>query len=277
MTTIAVTGATGALGGAVAARLAAAGILQRLIVRDPGRAPRLDRAVPARASYGDGEAMRRALRDIRTVFMVSAAEGPHRLEEHRTVVDAAASVGVRHLVYTSFYRAGPAATFTLAREHAATEDYIRASGIPHTFLRDNLYLDFLTLMIGADDVIRGPAGDGVVSAVARDDVADVAAAVLADPPGHRDETYDLTGPEELTFDEIAATITKATGRAVSYYPETVEEAYASRAGYGAPDWQVDAWVSTYTAVAAGELGGVSGAVERVTGHPARSLVDVLAG
>jgi uncharacterized protein YbjT (DUF2867 family) len=275
MTSIAVTGATGRLGGRVARLLSAAGVPQRLVVRNPGRAPRLDRAVVTRAAYGDGEALRRGLRHIHTVFMVSASESSDRVEEHRTFVDAAASVGVKHLVYTSFYGADPAATFTLARDHATTEAYIRDSGIPYTFLRDNLYADFFPMMIGEDGVIRGPAGDGVVSAVAQADIAEVAAAVLRSPDDHAGRTLDLTGPEDLGLAEVAAIVGRATGRRVTYHPETVEEAYASRAAYGAPDWQVDAWVSTYTAIAAGELAGVTDTVPSITGHRARSLADLL--
>ena len=103
----------------------------------------------------------------------------------------------------------------------------------------------------------------------------MAAAVLRDPAPHRGRTYDLTGPEALTLAEVAATITEVTGQSVRYEPETVAEAYASRAHYGAPGWQVDAWVSTYTAIAAGELAGVSAAVETVAGHPATSLAQLL--
>jgi uncharacterized protein YbjT (DUF2867 family) len=207
--------------------------------------------------------------------MVSAAETPDRVAQHRTFVDAAAAVGVGHLVYTSFQGAAPDATFTLARDHWATEEYIRASRVAFTFLRDSLYADFLPLMIGDDGVIRGPAGDGRAAVVAQEDIAEAAAAVLRDPATHAGRTYDLTGPEALTFAEMAAIITRVTGRAVLYHAESVPEAYASRASYGAPDWQVDAWVSTYTAVAAGELAAVSPAVEHLTGHPATSLSQLL--
>ena len=92
---------------------------------------------------------------------------------------------------------------------------------------------------------------------------------------HLGATYSLTGPEALTLDDVAAVLTAAQGRGVGYHPETVPEAYASRAVYGAPDWQVDAWVSTYTAIAAGELAGVTDDVARLTGHPATSLADLL--
>ncbi|MEV8632346.1 SDR family oxidoreductase [Streptosporangium sp. NPDC051023] len=276
MTTIAVTGATGRLGGRVAARLAAAGTDQRLVVRDPARAPQLAGAEVARADFADAEAVRRALEGAGTVLMVSASEAPDRVAQHRTFVDAAVAAGVGHLVYVSFYGAAPDATFTLARDHWATEEHIRAQGVPFTFLRDNMYADLLPLMAGEDGVLRGPADQGRASVVALDDIADAAVAVLGSPGEHAGAKYDLTGPEALTLGEIAATITAVTGRAVTYHQETIEEAYRSRAHYGAPDWEVDAWVSTYTAIAKGELDGVSDAVPRLTGHPATSLADLFA-
>ena len=125
------------------------------------------------ATYADGAAVRAALEGARLVFMVSAAEAPDRVDQHYSFVDAAAAAGVQHLVYTSFAGAAPDAIFTLGRDHWATEEHIKASGLAWTFLRDNLYLDFLPLLAGPDGVIRGPAGDGRVSAVATDDVADV--------------------------------------------------------------------------------------------------------
>jgi uncharacterized protein YbjT (DUF2867 family) len=272
---IVVSGATGRLGGRVARRLARAGRPQRLLVRDPGRAPRLPGAEVAVAEYGDAAALRTALAGAGTVLMVSASETPDRVDRHRTFADAAAAAGVGHLVYVSFLNAAPDATFTLARDHWATEQHIRAGGRPFTFLRDSLYADFLPMMAGDDGVIRGPAGDGRVSLVAQDDIADAAAAVLIDPGRHAGATYDLTGPAALTFAEMAATVTEVTGRPVRFENETLDQAYASRARYGAPDWQVDAWVSTYTAAAAGELATVSGDVHRLTGHPATSLAELL--
>jgi uncharacterized protein YbjT (DUF2867 family) len=272
---LAVTGSTGRLGGRVVARLTAAGVPLRLIVRDAARAPALPGAEIAVATYGDGDACRRALAGTRTVFMVSGAEDRDRVAQHRSFVDAAVDAGVSRVVYTSFYGAAPDATFTLARDHFATERHIRDSGLVFTFLRDNLYADFLPLMAGADGVIRGPAGDGRAAAVAIDDIADVAAAVLRDPAPHEGVTHDLTGPRAVTLHEAAEVLSRTTGRPVIYHPETIEEAYASRAGYGAPDWQVDAWVSTYTAIAAGELAGVSDAVERITGRPAERIEDLL--
>lgn len=276
---IAVTGATGHLGGAVAAALAAAGVAQRLVVRSPGRAPTLPAAAVVPATYDDAVAARAALVGVDTVFMVSGAEQPDRLGAHRTFVDAAVAAGVSRIVYTSFFAAAPDATFTLARDHWHTEEHIRASGLRFTFLRDNLYADQLPLFAGADGVLRGPGGDGRVSAVARRDVADVAVAVLlAELAGVRDHhgrSYDLTGPQSLSLADAARIISEVTGREIRYQDETVAQAYRSRSGYGAPAWQLDAWVSTYTAIAAGELAPVTGDVQLVTGHPATGLAELL--
>jgi uncharacterized protein YbjT (DUF2867 family) len=272
---IAVTGVTGRLGGAVARRLALLEVPLRLVARDPSRVPQLPRSQVVAAEFGDAAAVAAALDGVRTVLMVSAGETLDRVDRHRTFVDAAAAAGVTHVVYVSFFGAAPRATFTLARDHWATEEHIRASGLAHTFLRDNLYLDFLPEMVGEDGLIRGPAGSGRAAAVAIDDVADVAVAVLRAPEQHRGATYDLTGPEALTFTEMATVLTRATGRPVSFHDETLEEAYRSRARYGAPGWQVKAWVSTYTAVARSELDGVTDAVPRLTGHPATSLAELL--
>jgi uncharacterized protein YbjT (DUF2867 family) len=272
---LAVTGATGRVGGRVARALASAAVEQRLLVRDTSRAPQLDNAEVVATSYGDGAAARRALEGVTTLFMVSAAEAVDRMDQHRTFIDAAVASGVRQIVYTSFLAAAPDSTFTLGRDHWATEQHIRSSGVHFTFLRDSLYADFLPLMAGADGVIRGPAGNGRLAAVAIADVAAVATTILQSPEEHVDTAYDLTGPEALTLTEAAAIVSSITGRVVTYHDETVDEAYASRASYGAPDWQVEAWVSTYTAIAAGEMATVSSAVGDLTGHPARTLADVL--
>jgi NAD(P)H dehydrogenase (quinone) len=276
---IAVTGATGGLGGRVARRLAGRGVRQRLVVRDPARAPALAGAEVATGSYDDREGLRRAFEGARTLFMVSASEDPDRMRLHTNVVEAARDARVGRVVYTSFFGAAPDCTFTFGRDHWHTEELIRGSGLRHTFLRDNLYVDFLPLMVGADGVIRGPAGDGRVAAVARDDIADVAVAVLGDAgdggDGHDGRTYDMTGPEAFTLAEAAEELSRVSGRAISYHAETLEEAYASRAHYGAPDWEVAGWVTTYAAVASGDLETVSGDVAAVAGHPPIGLAEFL--
>lgn len=134
-----------------------------------------------------------------------------------------------------------------------------------TFLRDGFYLDFMEALVGEDGVIRGPANTGRASFVARADVARTAAAVLADPASHVTKSYDLTGPKALSMDGVAATIGRIRGRTIAFHNETIDEAYGSRTGYGAPDWQLDAWVSTYTAIASNVMAPISRNIETITG------------
>ena len=273
MTLLAVTGATGAVGGRVARSLADHGAGLRLVVRDPRRAPDLGAEV-RQAAYGDDDAMRDALAGAHTLFFVSASEDADRVRLHTSVVDAAVAAGVERIVYLSFLNASRDATFTFARDHWATEEVIRSTGLRHTFLRDATYADFVPALVGADGLIRGPAGNGAFTPVAQDDVAAVASAVLLSDR-YDGETLDLTGPERLTMSDVATVLTDASGRPVRYEEETVEEAYASRASYGAADFEVDGWVSTYTAIAAGELDVLSPAVRMVTGREPIALRDLL--
>jgi NAD(P)H dehydrogenase (quinone) len=272
---IAVTGATGALGGRVGARLAERGLALRLVVREPSRAPELAGADVAQAEYRDGVAMRAALSGVHTLYLVSAGESADRVTEHVTAVDAALAAGVRRIVYTSFLAAAPDATFTFARDHFHTEEHIRATGAAYTFLRSSLYLDYVPVFCGADGVIRGPAGQGRVAAVARADIADVVTAVLTGD-GHDGRTYDVTGREALTVAEMAAQLGRAAGRPVSYVAETLEEARASRAPSGAPAWEVEGWVTSYAAIATGEMDVVSDTVRRLAGHEPETLSEWLA-
>ena len=275
-TALAVTGSTGRLGSRVARGLSQLGVDQRLVVRDPAKAPALPGTHIATAEYGDGAAVRTALTGARTVFMVSAAETADRVRQHLTFIDAAVDAGVQRIVYVSFFGASPTATFTLARDHWATEEHLRSVGIAHTILRDNIYADFTPHFLGTDGNIRGPAGDGRVAVVAQADIAEVAITVLTSDGAYDGRTLNLTGPAALTMGEIASTLSDHLGRTVSYIPETIEQAYASRASYGAPDWQVEGWVSTYLAIAVGELAAVTDDIPQVTGHPAMSLKEVLA-
>jgi len=273
--TIAITGATGNIGGAVARALAADGTPFRMVVRDAARAPELPGAEVAVATYADADAARAAFADVDVLFLVSGAEARDRLDQHRTVIRAAADAGVRHVVYTSFQGAAADATFTLGRDHFWTEQAIRDTSMAHTFLRDSFYLDFVEDLVGEDGVIRGPAGEGAMAAVARADVARVATAVLREPSRHLDRTYDLTGPAAITLEQAASVVSEVRGRPVSYHRESLEEAYASRQRWQPEPWQADAWVSTYTAIADGSLRKVSGDVERVTGRPPMTLRQVL--
>ncbi len=279
---IAVTGATGTLGRRVAERLAgnADGTL-RLVVRDPSRAPQIPDAevVANPGGYADGPGFAAALEGVHTLYLVSAAEAEDRLSQHYTAVDAAAAAGVQRIVYTSFLEARPDSTFTLGRQHALTEERIRGTGVPATFLRHGFYADFVPFFATLQDgraVIAAPAGEGRASFVSRDDLADVAAAVLLDDSGRLDgQALEVTGPEAITLAEAAEVLTEVTGVPTEYREQTVEEAWATRRPSGHPDWEIEGWVTSYLAIAAGELATVTDVVPALTGHPARTVAEHL--
>ena len=271
---LAITGASGNVGGVAARLLSERGLPLRLLANTPSRAPKLPGAHAVQCSYEDTPASREALSGVDILFMVSAPESEDRLDKHLAFVDAAAASGVRHIVYLSFMNAAPDATFTLARTHFHTEERIKASGMTYTFLRDNFYADFFVELPDEEGHILGPAGDGRVSVVAREDAGRVAAGILADPGRYENQTLDVTGPEALTLDEIAAILTRVQGRPVTYVRETVEEAYDSRKKWPATQWEYDSWVSTYTSIARGEMDVVSTTVRDVTGRNPLTFEEV---
>jgi NAD(P)H dehydrogenase (quinone) len=301
-----ITGATGKLGAKVAARLEKAGVKQRLIVRDASRAPRLNNAEIAQvSSYRDAPAMKKALSGINTLFLISAQDrmgvaqnaarqglpppSYDRFQEQQIAINTVAEAGVGHIIYLSFLNAAENAVFVLSREHFQTEQYIRKTGIAFTFLRPCLYMENAPLRVSGDGIIRAPAGNGRVAWVTRDDIADVAAAVLMGK-GHEGHIYDVTGLEALTMAETAAKIGAAAGRSVKYIAQTPEEARALHNtsgmdkfeaerrglnGQGLDDEEVEIWVTHYTQIAAGALDAVSDSVPKITGHRAQSLAEYL--
>ena len=264
--TIAVTGATGAVGGRVAKRLADRGVSTRLIVRDASRAPQMPGSEVVEAQY-ERQSMAAALQGIETVFLVSGFEAADRLQQHKAAIDGICQAGVRQVVYTSFLGASADATFTFARDHFHTEEYLASKGLDFVALRNNLYADIVPFL-STDGVIRGPAGEGRFAPVARDDVADVAVAVLLDP-AFTTRRHDITGPELFTMEEVAALLTEIGGQSVTFEDETMEQAYQSRARFDAPKFEIDGWVSSYRAIAVGEMAVTSDAVELSHGAPAQ--------
>ena len=302
----AVTGATGEVGRLVAEGLAGRDFAQRLIVRDPARAPRLAGAEVAVVSgYSDAQTMGAALAGVQTLFLVSAHDimgvrhralmsgqqvpAYDRVREHIAAVVAAAAAGVERIVYLSFVNPSAEGTFILGRDHFYTEEYIRSTGLAFTFLRQNMYMDKVLQHVARSDVIRAPAGDGQVAWVSRADVAAAAVGALTGA-GHEGLTYDLTGPEALTMAETAERLASALGRPITYEPQTVDEARMlrntsrmedmdatrrERTGQGLSDEDLDIWISHYVQIARGEVGRVSDAVPLLSGRPAESLAHYL--
>ena len=275
MPKIAVTGVTGNLGGMVSRLCKKNGIEVRNLARNVEKAKKLGFSNVFKSSYDKSEDTVKSLEGIEVLFMVSGSENPNRVQQHKDFIDAAKVAGVSHIIYLSFYNASKNSIFTLGRDHYATEEYIKESGFKYTFLRDNFYADFFVDLCREYGEIKGPAGNGKVSAVVRSDVSEVAAKILENPGKWENQTLNMTGPEELSMTEIVKAVSEYFGKEIKYIEETVEEAYESRKIWKAEQWEYDSWVSTYTAIAENEQSGISNDIEKVLGRKATSLTEYL--
>ena len=275
MPKIAVTGVTGNLGGMVSGLCKKNGIEVRNLARNVEKAEKLGFSNVFKSSYDKSEDTVKSLEGIEVLFMVSGSENPNRIQQHKNFIDVAKIAGVSHIIYLSFYNASKNSIFTLGRDHYATEEYIKENGFKYTFLRDNFYVDFFVDLCREYSEIKGPAGNGKVSAVVRSDVSEVVAKILENPGKWENQTLNMTGPEELSMTEIVKTVSEYFGKEIKYIEETVEEAYESRKIWKAEQWEYDSWVSTYTAIAENEQSGISNDIEKVLGRKATSLVEYL--
>ena len=275
MPKIAVTGVTGNLGGMVARLCKKNKIEVRNLARNVEKAEKLGFYNVFKSSYDKSADTVKSLEGIEVLFMVSGSENPNRVQQHKDFIDAAKVAGVSHVIYLSFYNASKNSIFTLGRDHYATEEYIKENGFKYTFLRDNFYADFFVDLCREYGEIKGPAGNGKVSAVVRSDVSEVAAKILENPGKWENQTLNMTGPEELSMTEIVKAVSEYFGKEIKYIEETMEEAYESRKIWKAEQWEYDSWVSTYTAIAENEQSGISNDIEKVLGRKATSLVEYL--
>ena len=276
---IALTGATGHLGRIVIDDLLAAGVPAAeivAVVRNRDKAADLTAAgVTVRvADYADREALTSALDGVERLLLISGSEPGKRIPQHLNVLHAAKQAGVSLLAYTSILKADTTKS-VLAPEHKATEEEIRASGVPFTFLRNGWYLEnFAGDLPGTLDrgTIIGSSGDGRISYATRADYAGAAAAVLTGS-GHENQTYELGGDPALTMDEVAQAITEAAGRPVVYQDLAPAAHSAALTAAGLPAPVVDLLVDIDRANRTGELLVESGDLARLLGRPTTSAVD----
>lgn len=274
--TVAVTGATGALGSRIARRMAEHGVPQLLVARDPDRLPDLPRAEHrGPAPYADGSAVRDAVEGATTLVLVSGRPTGRRLEEHATVVEAATGAGVQRVIYVSLLGAAPDATYRNARDHWLTERYLASADVRHTVVRAGIYASTPASLADHELVVRGPGGSGRAAFVAHEDIAAVITTLIVDDTAEHDgAVLEVTGPDALTLDEVITQIAEASGRPYRYVPETLEEAFARRYRMGLSGEQIESWISWYLAIANGGLAAVSDVVPRLTGVPATRVADI---
>jgi NAD(P)H dehydrogenase (quinone) len=279
---IAVTGSTGPFG-----RIAIDNLLERgvapgqivAIARNPEKAADLAaRGVQVRqADYSQPESLVAALQGVEKLLFVSGSEAGQRIPQHRNVIDAARQAGVRLIAYTSILNADTT-RMQLAAEHKATEEMIRASGIPFVLLRNSWYLENYTGNLASTvehGVLLGSADDGRLNAATRADLAVAAAAVIAGE-GHENQVYELGGDVAFTLAELADIISRESGRTVEYR-NLPEDAYAEALiGFGLPEGFARVLADSDRGIARGDLSTDRDDLRRLIGRPTTTSAEAVA-
>jgi NAD(P)H dehydrogenase (quinone) len=259
---ILITGASGRIARRAAEVLARDGQRLRLMTRNPRRAPKLADAETVRGDFAEPATLEHAFAGVSAALVVSGSGEPgERARLHRNAFEAAAHARVGHVVYLSLMGAAPDSKYPFSRDHYLSEQYLFATGLPYTVLRNAFYLDMFLEKFDAD-VLRGPAQQERGAFVSRDDVARTAAAVLLKQPGG---IYDVTGPEALSVAEIAKRLSALVGRQLRYEDVSAETARDRLSKVEPLSWRVDLSVGWFEAIAAGELKRTSDTVLRFTG------------
>ncbi|MFF2044380.1 NAD(P)H-binding protein [Kitasatospora sp. NPDC058170] len=277
-----VTGVNGGLGRLVLEQLTErAGGSDRLVVgtRTPEQAPA---GLPVRrVDFDDPATLGAAFEGVRTLLLISAGYGEDDvvITRHRAAIEEAERAGVEHVIYTSLSGDGDHLAYALA--HRWTERRLRESPtLRWTILRNGLYAELLRDLAAPDEhgVITAPLGDGRLAAVARADLAEVAATVALAPAEHAGRVYELVGEQAVGGAEVAEALSRSGGRTVAYRPGTLAEARAAVAASGAQAFQVPMVTGTYSAIANGFLAGAvpEGDLRALLGRPARPALEVIA-
>lgn len=277
-----VTAATGQLG-----RLVVQGLLQTeaagdivAIVRSAEKAADLAaQGIDVRvAAYDDRPALERALAGVDKLVFISGSEVGRRIQQHRNVVDAARAAGVQHVIYTSAPKAATS-PLPIASEHKATEEYLAASGLDYTILRNNWYTENYLQQVEAarqTGSIVAAAGEGRVASATRADFAAGIVAVLTGA-GHEGKVYELGGDYAWNLHELAAAVSEVIGRPVTYQPVDVATLIAILKGAGLDEGTASFVAALDADIAAGELAETTGDLSRLIGRPTTGLVEGLRG
>ncbi|MET7676804.1 SDR family oxidoreductase [Streptomyces seoulensis] len=279
---IVVTGATGQLGRQTVEHLLRRVPADRVgvSVRDPKKAEDLAaRGVRVReGSFTDPTGLAHAFEGAAQVLIVSVDQfGEEAVQRHRTAIEAAVKAGARRVLYTSHMGASPDSHFQACRDHAATEEILRTCGVPYTALRNGFYaasaLQFLGPALGSGQIALPE--DGPVSWTAHADLAEGAAAILADEGRYDGPTPPLTAPRSLTFADLADLATGITGRLFSRttVPDDAFRRHLAEAGLAAD--RVEGLLGVFTAARAGEFAAQDPALATLIGRAPAGMEEVL--
>jgi NAD(P)H dehydrogenase (quinone) len=280
---ILVSGASGKLGRAVVEQLLGRGQAGRLVAvtRTPeGIADLAARGVDVRrADFDDEASLASAFQGVARALVISTdtLDKPgHRPAQHARAFQALARAGARHVVYTSIVNP-QGSRILISKDHADSEASLAATGVPYTVLRDNIYshmlLDGLKRALATGKLVNANE-NGKVGYVTREDVAAVAAAVLAEPPTGN-QILDVTGPEALGSTDVAALVSEIAGRPVAYQSIPLAALVEGMVQHGLPRPLAEIFASFDSGTAAGELAVVSDTVARFTGKQPQALGDFL--
>ena len=277
---IVVTGATGQLGHLVVEALVRKVPADQVIaaVRTPEKAADLAAlGVQVRvADYDQPSTLTEAFAGADKLLLISGTDIGRRVPQHTAAIEAAKEAGVTHIVYTSVLRADTNTT-VVAPDHKATEEVIRAAGVPFTFLRNGWYTENYEQSIAqalVTGAILGSAGEGRVGGVPRADYADAAAEVLTGT-GHDNKVYELAADEAWSYADLAESAGRISGKAISYQDVPAEQHRDVLLGAGLPEFVADMLVGSDRAIAAGELASGSGDLRALLGRPTTSLDDAV--
>lgn len=271
--TIAITGATGALGRLVLQQLAARRPNETVIALARSPEKLTQAGVEARRfDYNDATTLAPALAGVTMLLLISSSEVGQREAQHRAVIAAAKAAGVGHIVYTSLLHADRSA-LSLAGEHLATEAALRDSGVPYTILRNGWYTENYMGSVPpalAHGAFIGSAGEGRISSAARQDYAEAAAVVLTEG-GHEGKVYELAGDEAYTLADLAAELSRQSGREIPYMNMPDADYAGALAGVGLPKPLAEAIASYDVKAAEGALFDDGHELSRLIGRPTTPL------
>jgi uncharacterized protein YbjT (DUF2867 family) len=271
---ILVTGATGTAGSQVVRALRERAASVRVFVRDAEKARVLfgDDVELAVGDFAEPASVCAALEGV-DELVLSCADDPRRVEWETSAIDAAAAAGVRRIVRLSTIEAEPAAPVAFWDWHGRVDQHLRASVVPAVILQSSFYMS--NLLAAAEQVAREgrlyvPAGPAKVAMIDPCDVGRTAAAVLASP-GHEEQTYVLTGPEAITYAQVAAELSAATGREVEFVDVPDEGARQGLVAAGVPDFVADQMITIFSMFRQGVAARVTDTVENLMGSRPRSF------
>ncbi|MEM9533522.1 MAG: SDR family oxidoreductase [Pseudomonadota bacterium] len=270
---ILITGATGRVGGATSRALSARNITHRILVRSPEKwSSEGSTAELVAGDLTNPEDVAGAVAGVTAALLVTS-NAPTQPEIERTFATLAADAGVTHLVKVSSMEAAPDSTAAFPRQHFESEEHIRSLELDHTFLRPNFFMQNLLMYAGSivnAGLFALPLGRALTAPVDSRDVGAVAAQALAEP-GHRNKSYDLTGPELVTFDDVATVMTEVLGRPVRFVDQTPEAFREVLSQFLPPGWQLDGVCELFGEIAGGSLAHETDTVRDILGHPPISV------